>query len=132
LTPCPLEGRCAAAAAPGQAGSDTYIGGAAFGKTPLLSALLSGGQLLLISATLSGTAVGELFGGGRKRRSAGEVFVGGVSIFVALLAAFSFALITTALSENIQPNARFVAIYSSVLFLLSVASGAGCVALSER
>ena len=108
-----------------------YIAAVAFGKTPRLPAFLSGGPLLLISATLAGAAAGELFGRPSGQRSGGEVFVGGVAILVALLAALSYATFTTASVQGARPNEGFVALYSMVLFVLSVASGAGCVALSE-
>jgi hypothetical protein len=110
-----------------------YVSGAAFGKISGLARFLSGGApLLLISATLAGAAVGELFGRSSGPPSGREVFVGGVATLVALLAAISYATFTTASGLGNQPNEGFVAIYSAVLFILSVASGAGCVALSER
>jgi hypothetical protein len=110
-----------------------YLTAAAFAQVQRLSTFLSGGApLLLISATLTGAAVGELFGHSGRRPAALEVFVGGLAIFVALLAAISYATFTTASTLGNHPNEGFVAIYSTVLFSISVASGAGCVALSER
>jgi hypothetical protein len=87
---------------------------------------------LLVATTLSAAAAGELLGSPVRREDGRDVFVGGVAIAVSILGAFSFALLTTATSLGERPAQGFVSAFSTLLLVLSVASGASCVALSEE
>jgi hypothetical protein len=109
-----------------------YLGAAFFGHTPGFVEFLSRGDLLLVSATVSGVAIGELFGSQGRTAGGLEVFMGGIAFAVALLSALLFGLITTAESQGQHPAEAIAATWTAILFVLSVASGAGCVALSER
>jgi hypothetical protein len=110
----------------------SYLGAAAFGKTPDFVKFLGRGDLLLVSATIGAAAAGELFGSRTRAGGGLEVFMAGLAIAVAVLAALLFGVITTAKSLGELPAEGFIAACTTVLFLVGVASGVGCVALSER
>jgi hypothetical protein len=99
---------------------------------------LSGGELLLIATTLAAASVGELFGSrpqsGSQPQSASrtEVIAGGAAMLVVVLGALSYPSFRAIQSSGQTANEPFVAWFSGALFILSMASGAICVALSER
>ena len=110
-----------------------FVGSAIYGKLVSLEGLLSRGELLLIATTLAAAATGELFGSRHSSTASGtEVLAGGAAIFVAVLAIFSYAVVSTAISRGEQFSKTFVTWYSIVIWLFSIAAGALCVALSER
>lgn len=97
------------------------------GGAPTFDVLLGQGQLLLVVAAISGSALGNLFGSG-KNWLGGKMVAGGGSLCILALSSYYFADITAA-SSNL--NFHFIAISSLAFFACAVGSAAGCVALAE-
>ena len=96
------------------------------------SELIENGELLIVSATLSAGAVGELVNGISKY-SIFSTIVLGSTIILLIVSAMAFATIVTARydTEKVQLNYRAISIMSIVLFSLSVVSSGSCITLGR-
>jgi hypothetical protein len=96
-----------------------------------LARALSHGELLLISASLSAAATGELFGGDQHRLRNFKLFLAGASVILVSLTSLWFADITNAFQQGQPVNADAISSGSMVIFACSVITGGCCVILSE-
>ncbi|MBI1927730.1 hypothetical protein HYR99_26270 [Candidatus Poribacteria bacterium] len=97
------------------------------GKIPTLATLFSKGELLLISAILTGRAIGELVTRDGTRRIA-KLLTGGACVIILIFASAWFGL----MSAGIPTNTDFVSWSSIVVFATAVLVSGWCILLTER
>ena len=97
------------------------------GKVPTLASLFSKGELLLISAILTGRAIGELIISGGNRRISKLILVG-CCVIILMFASAWFGL----MSAGISTDTDFVSWSSIVVFVVAVCLSGGCILLTER
>jgi len=95
------------------------------GKIPTLATLFSKGELLLISAILTGRAIGELIISGGNRRISKLILVG-CCVIILIFASAWFGL----MSAGISTNTDFVSWSSIVVFAIAVFVSAWCMLLT--
>ena len=97
------------------------------GKVPTLATLFSKGELLLISAILTGRAIGELTISDASRRIS-KLIVVGCCVIILIFASAWFGL----MSAGISTNTDFVSWGSIVVFATAVLVSGWCILLTER
>jgi hypothetical protein len=103
-----------------------YVVGLTDGLVPSAAALLSHGELLLVSVAITAAAVGELIGGGR-RRMVLKLLAGGGCIATILFCSLYFASV----SQRTVVHPEVVAHISMMLFVVAVGTSGSCIALAE-
>lgn len=94
-----------------------------------LDGLLQNGELLLVAASLSAAAIGELIGSGPNRRLA-KIVSGGGAVLVLCMASFFFAIVAST-TNNENADVSFVAWTSVVFFVCAIFAGGSCLSLAE-
>lgn len=93
--------------------------------------IFSHGELLLVSAAITATAIGELVASG-KNKAIAKLISGGCCTVDLIVASYWFSLISTSISMSIPVNSKMVAQGSIAIFLFSVLASGSCIALSEE
>jgi hypothetical protein len=93
--------------------------------------ILGNGELLLVSAVLGATSVGELMGARTRRFIIFRSVLSGFNLPLILLASIWFADISATVRSDVDVDQRFVAIGSLVVFLTEVTIS-GCSFLVTR
>jgi hypothetical protein len=96
------------------------------GKVPTLATLFSKGELLLISAILTGRAIGEVITSDASRRIS-KLIVVGCCVIILMFASAWFGL----MSAGIPTDTDFVSWSSIVMFVVAVCLSGGCILLTE-
>lgn len=100
------------------------------GKFEGIETVVDNGELLLIAATISAGAVGELIGAGT-HRSRAKLCAGGGCVATLMLSSLYFASISVAHNTSQTVDKEIVAIVSAVLFVCGVITSGSCIAMSE-
>lgn len=98
------------------------------GQSITTPALLSRGELLLVSTSISADAAGKLIGAGQKERLL-KLFAAGGCMLIVFLASFLFATIASSSIEAF--NIERIAKISIFVFFLTMLAGTFSVILSE-
>jgi hypothetical protein len=100
------------------------------GTIPSLILLLSHGELLLVSAAIAATAIGELVASGEERKIAKYV-AGGGCVSILFLASALFAEISSAIYSGASISSELVSSSSTLMFGFTVISSISCIVLAE-
>ena len=100
------------------------------GQPLTLEALCGRGEILLVAAAISASAIGELFASGADKRLR-KLLAGGSTIIILLLTSFWFADISGAALSGEEIDLQMITMGSVIMLVLSAIGGASCVALSE-
>jgi hypothetical protein len=95
-----------------------------------LAAVVAQGQLLLITAGLCATSLGDLIGSGKTARTA-KILAGGFTLVVLTFATLYFADITAALAKGEALNIDVIRNTSLACYASAFVAGGSCVALSR-
>lgn len=95
-----------------------------------LGVLVAQGQLLLITAGLCATSLGDLIGSGTSAKIA-KILAGGFTLLVLTFAALYFADIAASLAKGEKLNVEVIKNTSLACYLSAFIAGGSCVALSK-
>ncbi|MBT8421249.1 MAG: hypothetical protein KJO08_10370 [Gammaproteobacteria bacterium] len=96
----------------------------------LLIASCSHGEPLLITAAISGAALGVLSGSGKSILFA-KLVAGGGCVIVLVLASLGFAYITSTPGQDILLTPEAIAFGSLAMFTFGIVSSGSCIALAK-
>lgn len=96
-----------------------------------LPELLSNGELLLISAALTGASIGELLGRWTSWPRT-EIIAGGACVVLLSLATMCFAGLSAARAAQESINNDVTMYVSVIIYVCAVVAGASCVAISGQ
>lgn len=95
------------------------------------AALLSHGELLLVSVAVAAASVGELFGARREAFRRTRMILVAASMILICLASGWFADIAAGIRAGEDLDDQLIAIGSLVMFIFATISGACCVLVAE-
>lgn len=91
----------------------------------------SHGELLLVTAAVSGAAIGELIGSGNRALFA-KLIAGVGCAVVLVLASLGFAYVVGTLDRSASLTPEAIAFGSLAMLVFGIVSSGSCVALAER
>lgn len=100
------------------------------GINPVIPSLLGRGDLLIISAGVAATGVGELQGVTENGMKRIRIAVTAATYLIVCSASLWFASVATSIASKVPVQEDTIAVGSVILFCASVVSGASCVALA--
>jgi len=100
------------------------------GSNSSLEALISQGELLLITAGLCAAGVGSLIGSGSNLARA-KIVSAGSSIIILLLSALVFSFISNPGALSVQPDTEVIMVASILIYICAFFSSGACAYLSE-
>ena len=101
-----------------------------FGGDSTLEALLSKGELLIITAGLCAAGVGSIIGTGNSYKNE-KIISGGLSVVILLLSALVFAIVSEPSLATNPPDTGVIMTASIWIYIFALLSSGACAYLSE-